>query len=43
MNRGDRQEAIFVNDVDRQDFLRTLAEAAVGLSLEQPGMVSGGT
>jgi REP element-mobilizing transposase RayT len=27
MDRGDRQEDIFVNDVDRQDFLKTLAEA----------------
>ena len=26
MNRGDRQENIFVDDVDRQDFLKTLAE-----------------
>lgn len=27
MSRGDRQEDIFLNDVDRQDFLKTLAEA----------------
>src|ERR1039458_8056686 len=27
MDRGDRWEDIFVNDVDRQDFLKTLAEA----------------
>jgi REP element-mobilizing transposase RayT len=27
MNRGDRGDAIFVNDVDRHDFLKTLAEA----------------
>src|ERR1035441_6534080 len=27
MERGDRQEDIFVDDVDRQDFLKTLAEA----------------
>jgi hypothetical protein len=27
MDRGDRQEDIFVNDVDRQDLLKTLAEA----------------
>ncbi len=32
MNRGDRQEPIFVNDVDRQDFLRTLAEACLKTS-----------
>jgi REP element-mobilizing transposase RayT len=27
MSRGDRRENIFVDDVDRQDFLKTLAEA----------------
>ena len=27
MSRGDRREDIFLNDVDRQDFLKTLAEA----------------
>ncbi len=27
MSRGDRREAIFPTDVDRQDFLKTLAEA----------------
>jgi REP element-mobilizing transposase RayT len=27
MDRGDRREDIFVNDVDRQDLIRTLAEA----------------
>ncbi len=27
MNRGDRRENIYVDDVDRQDFLKTLAEA----------------
>jgi putative transposase len=27
LSRGDRQEDIFLNDVDRQDFLKTLAEA----------------
>jgi REP element-mobilizing transposase RayT len=27
MDRGDRREDIFVNDVDRQDFLKTLADA----------------
>jgi hypothetical protein len=27
MDQGDRREDIFVNDVDRQDFLKTLAEA----------------
>jgi putative transposase len=27
MSRGDRREDIFLNDVDRQDFIKTLAEA----------------
>jgi hypothetical protein len=27
MDRGDRREDIFLDDVDRQDFLKTLAEA----------------
>ena len=27
MSRGDRREAMFLDDVDRQDFLKTLAEA----------------
>ena len=27
MSCGDRREDIFLNDVDRQDFLKTLAEA----------------
>jgi len=27
MDRGDRREDVFANDVDRQDFLKTLAEA----------------
>jgi putative transposase len=27
MSRGDRREVIFLDDVDRQDFLKTLAEA----------------
>ena len=29
MDRGDRREDIFVNDVDRQDFVRTLTEACL--------------
>jgi REP element-mobilizing transposase RayT len=29
MDRGDRREDIFVDDVDRQDFLKTLAEACL--------------
>jgi hypothetical protein len=27
MSRGDRREDIFLNDVDRQDFIKTLARA----------------
>jgi len=27
MSRGDRREEIYLNDVDRQDFLKTQAEA----------------
>ena len=27
MSRGDRREDIFLDDVDRHDFLKTLAEA----------------
>ena len=27
LSRGDRREEIFLDDVDRQDFLKTLAEA----------------
>jgi len=27
ISRGDRREDIFLDDVDRQDFLKTLAEA----------------
>ena len=29
MNRGDRREDIFTNEVDRQDLLKTLAEACL--------------
>ena len=29
MSRGDRREDIFLNDVDRHDFLKTLAEACL--------------
>ena len=31
MSRGDRGEDIFHDDVDRQDFLKTLAEACPGI------------
>jgi len=27
MSRGDRREKIFLDDIDRQDFIKTLAEA----------------
>jgi hypothetical protein len=29
MSRDDRREAIYLDDVDRQDFLKTLAEACL--------------
>jgi hypothetical protein len=32
MSRGDRREKIFLDDVDRQDFIKTLAEAWRGQS-----------
>ncbi len=34
MSRGDRREDIFLDDVDRQDFLKTLAEACQKAGLE---------
>ena len=34
MSRGDRREDIFLDDVDRQDFLRTLAEACQKTSFQ---------
>jgi hypothetical protein len=36
MSRGDREEDIFLDDVDRQDFLKTLAEACQKRAFE-PG------
>jgi len=36
MDRGDRREDIFVDDVDRQDFLKTLAEACQKTGWEVP-------
>jgi probable HAF family extracellular repeat protein len=33
MDRGDRREDIFVNDVDRQDLLKTLAEACLATAI----------
>ena len=32
MSRGDRREAIFLDDADRNEFLRTLGEASVKMS-----------
>ncbi len=40
MNRGDRREAIYINDKDRQLFLETLGEATEKAQLERAG--SGG-
>src|SRR5437667_6339092 len=34
MSRGDRRERIYYDDVDRQDFLKTLAEACQKADLE---------
>jgi putative transposase len=34
MSRGDRQQDIYLNDVDRQDFLKTLAEACQKASFQ---------
>jgi putative transposase len=36
MSRGDRREDIFKDDVDRQDFLKTLAEACQKTGFEVP-------
>jgi REP element-mobilizing transposase RayT len=35
MSRGDRREDIFLDDVDRQDFLKTLAEGSVNGSVNE--------
>ncbi len=37
MSRGDRREDIFLDDVDRQDFLKTLAEACQKTGWQVPG------
>ena len=34
MSRGDRREDIFIDDVDRQDFLKTLAEGCLKTGFE---------
>lgn len=34
MSRGDRGESIFLGDVDRQDFIKTLAEACQKTAFE---------
>jgi REP element-mobilizing transposase RayT len=36
MRRGDRREDIFLDDVDRQDFLKTLAEACPKTGFQVP-------
>jgi REP element-mobilizing transposase RayT len=36
MSRGDRREDIFLDDVDRQDFLKTLAEACHKTGFQVP-------
>jgi hypothetical protein len=33
MSRGDRREKIFLDDVDRQDFLKTLAVKVKGVRM----------
>ena len=35
MSRGDQRDDIFLDDVDRHDFIRTLAEACQKLSVKQ--------
>jgi hypothetical protein len=42
MSRGDRREAIFLDDGDRQDFLKTLAEACqkTGWQVQAYGLMS---
>ena len=37
MSRGDRREKIFLDDVDRQDFVKTLAEACQKTNWQVPG------
>jgi putative transposase len=36
MSRGDRREKIFVDDVDRQDFIKTLAGACQKTNWQLP-------
>jgi len=36
MSRGDRREDIFLDGVDRQDFLKTLAEACQKIDWQGP-------
>ena len=37
MNRGDRGEDIFINGVDRQDFLKTLKDRILSKEFPRPG------
>jgi len=39
MSRGDQRDDIFLDDVDRHDFIKTLAEAC--LSDNEPGRTQG--
>ncbi len=45
MSRGDRREDIFLDDVDRQDFIKTLAEACqkTGWQVHYIGIKSAGS
>jgi hypothetical protein len=40
MSRGNRREDIFLDDVDRQDFLKTLAEACQKTGWQNPSLLS---
>jgi hypothetical protein len=39
MNRGDRREAIFLNDVDHRRFLETLAEGCIKADWQVPPQI----
>ena len=43
MSRGDRREAIFLDDADRNAFLGTLGEACAGEKAEEFRLVRGGS
>ncbi len=42
VSRGDRREDIFLSDVDRHDFLRTLAEACLKTGFTRAALSTGG-